>query len=66
MATGLVFVTGLVGVWIALSERAPAAVPGADEPAVRKSRDAGEAGLLYTHRHHTAPGLLLRPQEAAR
>ena len=66
MATALVFVTGLVGVWIALSERAPAAEPGADEPTVRMSRDAGEAGLLYTHRHLTDPGLLRRPQEAAR
>jgi hypothetical protein len=36
MATGLVFVTGLVGVWIALSERAldtaPDATPGAPGP----------------------------------
>ena len=62
-ATGLVFVTGLVGVWIALSERAPAAAT--EQPLLRTPLDTLEPGLLYTHRHLTEPGLL-QPQEASR
>lgn len=63
MATGLVFVTGLVGVWIALSERAPAAAT--EQPLLRTPLDTLEPGLLYTHRHLTDPDLL-QPQEASR
>ena len=73
LATGLVFVTGLVGVWIALSERAaePGQAPAPGRAPVRPAPPASleqpiEPGLLYTHRHLTDPGLLLRPQPAAR
>jgi hypothetical protein len=60
MATGLVFVTGLVAVWFALSERAeddPAA-PTAVLPSVGPAQPATapEPGL-FTHRHVTgSPG----------
>ncbi len=68
MATGLVFVTGLVAVWFALSERAeddPAA-PTAVLPPVEPGQpvDAAEPGL-FTHRHVTgSPGG--RPQRSSR
>lgn len=68
MATGLVFVTGLVAVWFALSERAeddPAA-PTAVLPSVEPGQpvDAVEPGL-FTHRHVTgSPGG--RPQRSSR
>lgn len=70
LATGLVFVTGLVGVWIALSEQAPAPerAPVHRAPLTPPAplEEPVEPGLLYTHRHLTDPGLLLRPQPAAR
>ena len=71
IATGLVFVSGLVSVWIALTERAPGTAcllpepaPAPVEPLPVTSLDTVEPGTLYTHRHLTDPGLLLEPQEA--
>lgn len=64
-ATGLVFVTGLVGVWVALSERPAEPEPAPVAPLQFATLGAVEPGLLYTHRHLTDPGLLLEPQEAA-
>ena len=61
LATGLVFVTGLLGVWVALSERAPE--PATPAPLPYAGLET-EAGLLYTHRHLTDPGLLLDPEPA--
>ena len=61
-ATGAVFVTGLVGVWVALSERAPEPELAPVDPLPFASLDPAAPGLLYTHRHLTDPGPLLEPE----
>jgi len=64
MATGLVFVTGLVAVWFALSERAvEEPVPDSDREPVTPAPSV-EPGL-FTHRPVPGPATR-RPLPAAR
>jgi hypothetical protein len=66
LATGLVFVTGLLGVWVALSERAPAPARAPVDPTPLRVPGSSRTGAAVHAPHRTDPGQLRGPQEASR